>query len=83
MVPRNGLLLGLQLERGWGIGSIGGCHNRVTYTRKRMGEMVVCILDLPAIRKEDVGPETIMIHFKGGKTEPDYPGKKCLDLLRA
>src|SRR6266566_804381 len=76
IVPRDHLLLGLQLERGWRIGSIVGCHNRVTYTRKRMGEKAVCIVNLPGIRKEDVGHETIMIHFKGGKTEPDYPGRK-------
>jgi len=34
------------------------------------------------IRKEDVGRETIMIRFKGGKTEPDYPGKKWLMLAQ-
>src|SRR5689334_25012534 len=82
MVPRDELLLGLQLERGWRIGSIVGCHNKVTYTRKRTGEKVVCVVDLPGIRKEDVGKETIMIHFKGGKTEPDYPGKKWLRLAQ-
>ena len=81
-VPRDHLLLGLQLERGWRIGSIVGCHNKVTYTRKRTGERVVCIVDLPGIRKEDVGEETIMIHFKGGKTEPDYPGRKWLRLAQ-
>jgi len=81
-VPRDHLLLGLQLERGWRIGSIVGCHNKVTYTRKRTGERIVCIVDLPGIRKEDVGEETIMIHFKGGKTEPDYPGKKWLRLAQ-
>src|SRR6266550_4412605 len=64
------------------ISSIVGCHNRVTYTRKRMGEKAVCIVNLPGIRKEDVGHETIMIHFKGGKTEPDYPGKKWLKLAQ-
>jgi len=37
----------------------------VTYTRKRTGEKVVCVVDLPGIRKEDVGEETIMIRFKG------------------
>src|SRR5207245_1299024 len=36
--PRDHLLLGLQLERGWRIGSIVGCRNTVTYTRKRTGE---------------------------------------------
>jgi integrase len=82
-VPRDHLLLGLQLERGWRIGSIVGCHNKVTYTRKRTGEKVVCLVDLPGIRKEDVGEETIMIHFKGGKTEPDYPGKKWLSLAQS
>ena len=82
MVPRDELLLGLQLERGWRIGSIVGCHNRVTYTRKRTGEKVVCIVDLPGIRKEDVGPETIMVRFKGGRTEADYPGKKWLRLAQ-
>ena len=82
IVPRDHLLLGLQLERGWRIGSIVGCHNRVTYTRKRMGKKAVCIVNLPGIRKEDVGHETIMIHFKGGKTEPDYPGKKWLKLAQ-
>jgi len=70
-VPRDHLLLGLQLERGWRIGSIVGCHNKVSYTRKRTGERAICIVNLPGIRKEDVGHETIMIHFKGGKTEPD------------
>src|SRR5260370_13044121 len=50
------------------------------YTRKRTGEKAVCIVNLPGIRKEDVGPETIMIHFKGRKTEPDYPGEKWLGL---
>ncbi len=64
-VPRDQLLLGLQLERGWRIGSIVGCHNRVNYTRKRTGENFVCVVDLPGIRKEDVGQETIMVHFKG------------------
>jgi len=39
-------------------------------------------VDLPGIRKEDVGRETIMIRFKGGKTEPDYPGKKWLILAQ-
>jgi integrase len=81
-VPRDKLLLGLQLERGWRIGSIVGCHNTVTYTKKRTGEKVVCIVDLPGIRKEDVGPETIMVRFKGGKTEEDYPGKKWLRLAQ-
>jgi integrase len=81
-VPRDHLLLGLQLERGWRIGSIVGCHNKVTYARKRTGEKIVCVVDLPGIRKEDVGEETIMIHFKGGKTEPDYPGKKWLRLAQ-
>jgi len=81
-VPRDHLLLGLQLERGWRIGSIVGCHNKVTYTRKRTGERVVCIVDLPGIRKEDVGEETIMIHFKGGRTEPDYPGRKWLRIAQ-
>jgi len=76
MVPRDELLLGLQLERGWRIGSIVGCHNRVAYTRKRTGEKVVCVVDLPGIGKEDVGPETIVVRFKGGRTEADYPGKK-------
>ncbi len=80
--PRDHLLLGLQLERGWRIGSIVGCHNKVTYTRKRTAEKAVCIVNLPGIRKEDVGPETIMIHFKGGKTEPDYPGEKWLRLAQ-
>ena len=80
--PRDHLLLGLQLERGWRIGSIVGCHNRVRYTRKRTGEKAVCIVNLPGIRKEDVGQETIMIHFKGGKTEPDYPGEKWLRLAQ-
>src|SRR5256886_11721381 len=42
----------------------------------------VCSSDLPGIRKEDVGHETIMIHFKGGKTEPDYPGEKWLRLAQ-
>ena len=37
VVPRDQLLLGLQLERGWRIGSVVGCHNKVTYTRKRTG----------------------------------------------
>ena len=82
LVPRDLLLLGLQLERGWRIGSIGGCHNHVTYTRKRTGERVVCVVDLPGIRKEDVGQETIMIRFKGGKIEPDYPGEKWLRLAQ-
>jgi len=81
-VPRDHLLLGLQLERGWRIGSIVGCQNKVIYTRKRTGEKIVCVVDLPGIRKEDVGEETIMIHFKGGKTEPDYPGKKWLRLAQ-
>jgi integrase len=81
-VPRDKLLLGLQLERGWRIGSIVGCHNTVTYTKKRTGEKVVCIVDLPGIRKEDVGPETITVRFKGGKTEEDYPGKKWLRLAQ-
>ena len=81
-VPRDHLLLGLQLERGWRIGSIVGCHNEVRYTRKRTGEEAVCIVNLPGIRKEDVGQETIMIHFKGGKTEPDYPGEKWLRLAQ-
>jgi len=27
--------------------------------------------DLPGIREEDVGLETIMVHFKGEKTEED------------
>ena len=81
-VPRDYLLLGLQLERGWRIGSIVGCHNKVTYTRKTTGKKVVCVVDLPGIRKEDVGPETIMVHFKGGKTEEDYPGKKWLKLAQ-
>src|SRR5438105_12294372 len=80
--PRDQLLLGLQLERGWRIGSIVGCHNEVTYTRKRSGEKAVCFVNLPGIRKEDVGHETIMIHFKGGKTEPDYPGEKWLRLAQ-
>src|SRR5436853_7014187 len=80
--PRDQLLLGLQLERGWRIGSIVGCHNEVTYTRKRSGEKAVCFVNLPGIRKEDVGHETIMIHFKGGKTEPDYPGEKWLSLAQ-
>src|SRR5256885_5006378 len=80
--PRDYLLLGLQLERGWRIGSIVGCHNKVTYTRKTTGKKVVCVVDLPGIRKEDVGPETIMAHFKGGKTEEDYPGKKWLKLAQ-
>src|SRR5438046_493870 len=66
--PRDHLLLGLQLERGWRIGSIVGCHNKVTYTRRRTGEKAICIVNLPGIKKEDVGHETIMIHFKGGKT---------------
>src|SRR5260370_42602282 len=52
------------------------------YTRKRTGEKAVCMVNLPGIRKEDVGPETIMIHFKGGKTEPDYPGEKWLRLAQ-
>src|SRR5213594_4490576 len=82
MVPRDELLLGLQLERGWRIGSIVGCRNKVTYTRKKDGKRVVCIVDLPGIRKEDVGEETIMIHFKGGKTEPDYPGRKWLRIAQ-
>src|SRR5438093_13231175 len=82
-VPRDHLLLGLQLERGWPIGCIVGCHNKVTYTRKRTREKVVCVVDLPGIRKEDVGRETIMIHFKGGKTESDYPGKKWLRLAQS
>src|SRR5437667_7736232 len=81
-VPRDYLLLGLQLERGWRIGSIVGCHNKVSYTRKRTGEKAICIVNLPGIRKEDVGHETIMIHFKGGKTEPDYPGEKWLRLAQ-
>src|SRR5213594_4603173 len=81
-VPRDHLLLGLQPERGWRIGSIVGCHNKDTYTRKRTAEKAVCIVNLPGIRKEDVGPETIMIHFKGGKTEPDYPGEKWLTLAQ-
>jgi len=63
-VPRDELILGLQLERGRRVGTIVGCHNRVTYTRKRTGVKVVCIVDLPGIRKEDVGPETTMVHFK-------------------
>ena len=82
LVPRDLLLLGLQLERGWRIGSIVGCHNNVTYTRKRTGEKVVCVVDLPGIRKEDVGQETIVIRFKGGKIEPDYPGEKWLRLAQ-
>ena len=81
-VPRDHLLLGLQLERGWRIGSIVGCHNRVIYKTKRTRKRVVCVVDLPGIRKEDVGPETIMIHFKGGRTEPDYPGKEWLRLAQ-
>src|SRR5438132_12462442 len=81
-VPRDHLLLGLELRRGWRIGSIVGCHNKVIYARKRTGEKVVYVVDLPGIRKEDVGEETIMIHFKGGKTEPDYPGKKWLRLAQ-
>src|SRR5256884_6174524 len=81
-VPRDYLLLGLQLERGWRIGSIVGCHNKVTYTRKRTGKRVVCIVDLPGIRKEDVGPETIMIRFKGGRMEPNNQGEKWLSLAR-
>src|SRR5437867_11516941 len=81
-VPRDELFLGLQLERGWRIGSIVGCRNKVTYTRKRTGERVVSIVDLPGIRKEDVGEETIMNHFKGGKTVPDYPGRKWLRLAQ-
>ena len=81
-VQRDHLLLGLQLERGWRIGSIVGCQNRVRYTRKRTGEQAVCIVNLPGIRKEDVGQETIMIHFKGGKIEPDYPGEKWLRLAQ-
>src|SRR2546422_11708756 len=80
--PRDHLLLGLQLERGWRIGSIVGCRNKVTYTRKRTGEKAICIVNLPGIKKEDVGHETIMIHFKGGKTEPDYPGEKWLRLAQ-
>ncbi len=80
--PRDHLLLGLQMERGWRIGSIVGCHNEVTYTRKRTGEKAVCVVNLPGIRKEDVGRETIMVHFKGGKTEPDYPGEKWLRLAQ-
>src|SRR5437879_6948265 len=81
-VPRDLLLLGLQMERGWRIGSIVGCQNKVTYIRKRSGEKAVCIVNLPGIRKEDVGQETIMVHFKGGKTEPDYPGEKWLRLAQ-
>jgi integrase len=81
-VPRDHLLLGLQLERGWRIGSIVGCHNTVTYTKKRTGEKMVCVVDLPGIRKEDVGPDTITVHFKGGKIEADYPGKKWLRLAQ-
>jgi len=66
-VPRYKLLLGLQLERDWHVSSIVGCHNTMTYWRKRRAGKMVCIVDLPGIRKEDVGPETIMVHFKGGK----------------
>src|SRR5712664_791105 len=83
-VPRDHLLLGLHLERGWRIGSIVGCHNKVTYTRKRTREKVVCVVDLPGIRKEDVGKETIMIHFKGGgRRSQTILGRNGLDLLRA
>src|SRR6267143_5954696 len=81
-VPRDELILGLQLERGRRVGTIVGCHNRVTYTRKRTGVKVVWIVDLPGIRKEDVGPETAMVHFKGGRTEADYPGKVWLRLAK-
>src|SRR5437879_13559503 len=78
--PRDHLLLGLQLERGWRIGSIDGCRNKVTYTRKRTGEKAICIVNLPGTKKEDGGHETIMSHFKGGNTKRDYPEERWLGL---
>ena len=65
----------VQLEEGKGRlpedgGMVSGCHPTKGHLSERRDSF------LPGIRKEDVGQETIMVHFKGGKTEPDYPGEK-------
>ncbi len=61
-------------------------HSRLplqgTYTRKRPWKKAVCIVNLPGIRREDMGEESVMVHSKGGKTEPDLPGDKWLRLAQ-
>ena len=50
--------------------------------RKRTGEKGICIVNLPGIRKEDVGHETIMIHFKGEKQSLTILERNGSDLRR-
>ncbi len=67
---RDYFLVALQHRRGLRVGSIVGCHERHRYYRRgRRGGpegWVTYTVDLPGIKKEDVGSDGLAVHSKGG-----------------
>lgn len=63
---RDYFMLGLIGKRGLRIGTVVGEHSK-HHRRNKKGELVETLVDLPGIKKEDVRPDALVVHEKGGR----------------